>query len=220
VASEIFGALANWNLEADMQAVTATSGAKGVDTVAHFTAKNCADLKAAGYDFVLRYLGSLSAAEIGIIIGEGLAVMPVTFCRAEGWRPNKAMGTQDGQQAVRQLQALAMPPGVTVWRDLEGVAVGGAPVSDYVNAWAHEVKAAGYDAGLYVGAESGLSSNALWLLAVERYWHSCSRVPDVATCGYCMVQEYPPNKHICNVQVDTDVIIADKLGRLPTWATA
>ena len=40
----------------------------------------------------------------------------------------------------------------------------------------------------------------------------------MATCGYCMVQEYPPNKHICAVQVDTDVVMADKLGRLPAWA--
>lgn len=198
-------------------------GALGFDTVTEIkTASVAKGLYDSGMRFAVRYLGALSSPEVDLLLGAGLAVMPVTFSRSPGWVPTKAMGEADGREAVANLKAAGLPNGCTVWRDLEGPGGHAQDVIDWVNAWAHVVRDAGYDPGLYAGYGSKLTSSELYGLAVDRYWHSLSRVTDSAgqlaepTCGWCMYQLYP-SRMWAGVWVDVNVIQQDYKGRLPLW---
>jgi len=199
------------------KAVEAHFPAMGVDTVARLDGAKAKALYDAGMRFVARYLGTLDATELVAITGAGLAVIAVTYSRASGWTPSEALGTSDGKTAVARAAAVRLPVGATLFLDLEGC-VGPAPVTTaWANAWATVVQAAGYGAGLYVGAApGGLDDNGLYALKVNRYWRSGSRVPE-PKCGYCMLQLYPFNTTIGGVQVDIDVIQQDRHNRLPCW---
>jgi len=204
-----------------MKAVRATFPAMGVDTVARLTPDLCKNLKANGMTFAVRYLGGATQQEVTDILASGLALMLVTYSRTSGWVPSKDLGDKDGVAAVARAKALGAPPAVTIWLDLEGCAGPASATTEWVNAWADKIKMAGYEPGLYVGAApGGLDSKSLYALRVVRYWHSCSEVPEVATCGYCMRQLRPWNAMVGGVQVDVDVIEEDLKHRLPTWIVA
>lgn len=202
-----------------MKSVSASFPAMGVDTVAKFTAASAKAMAAAGMKFVVRYLGSLTPGEILAIHAAGLALMVVCYSRKEGWKPTQAMGTADGKKAVADAKALSLPANTTVWCDLEGCSGSVATTFAYVSAWAEVVTAAGFIAGLYVGAGQALGSKELYALpGITRYWHSCSRgVPEPASCGWCMEQLYKPNVKVAGTQVDIDVVRFDFNGRVPTW---
>jgi hypothetical protein len=209
-----------------VQVAKAFVGALGFDCVAIIDEAMARTAYANGCRFAVRYLGSLSTGERNVILDAGLALMPVTYCRAPGWVPSGTMGYGDGHESVTHLRAAGIPQGVTVWRDLEGP--GGSPsnVIEYVNAWCEPVRQAGYDPGLYVGYDCHLTGAQLTELAVDRYWHSLSRVADnlgrtsEPTCGWCMHQLYPtcPSWHGYNV--DLNVVQQDYRGRLPYWVVA
>lgn len=203
-----------------MKAATATIPAFGVDTVQVLDTAACRYLVREGFHFVVRYLGGMTREELERIVCSGLGVMPVTYSRGAGWTPTGELGEQDGDKAVGQLHTLGMPEGVTVWLDLEGCAGPADKAAAWVNAWSLVVKSAGYQPGLYVGAQpGGLDSEALWRLPyTTRYWRSCSRVPEPATRGFCMAQLRPPNITLGPLKVDVDVVEADFRGGLPTWA--
>ena len=192
----------------------------GVDTIATLTTTNVTALKAAGYIFAVRYLGGLTVSEVYDILAGGMALMPVTYSRGGGWTPSAMLGVSDGNSTVASLHALGLPKGITVWCDLEGMGGVAADTIAYANAWAVAVKAAGYIPGAYIGAGIPLNSSEIYKLVVSAYWHSCSQVPDVDTCGYMMIQLYPPNAIICGVEVDIDVIESDHKNRLPIWAVS
>lgn len=167
--------------------------------------------------FVVRYLGGLSPDELETIMRCGLALMPVTYSRRPGWVPSQEMGEEDGVKAVEQLKRLSLPR-CTVWLDLEGC--DGPPewTAQWVNAWAQEIKAAGYEPGLYVGANpGGLDSAGLWKLKVVRYWRSCSRVPEPDNRGFCMFQLKPHNQAYGPLTVDFNALCEDWKGCRPTW---
>ncbi len=86
-----------------------------------------------------------------------------------------------------------------------------------MNAWAKPVADAGFIAGLYVGYGVPLTPQQLYQdLIVTGYWHSLSRVRDVAVRGYQMVQP-PGNQMVLGVKVDIDIVQADKNGDTPMW---
>lgn len=198
-----------------MIATAARPFALGVDTVVRLTHASACALKREGMTFAVRYLGSLSAEELACIMSAGLACMPVTYAKA-----------YSGMSAISELRKLAIPEGVTVWLDLEGETDPAPVIAAKINAWAGQVQAGGYEAGLYVGAGCVLTSEELYGLKVTRYWDSCSREIDrngrsaAPKCDYCMVQMRPFNTSIAGVIVDVDVVQRDVLGRLPTWVTA
>ena len=198
---------------------TAFVRALGVDTIATLSSTNAAAFKNSGYSFVVRYLGSLSSAELDNILNSGLALMPVSYSRAGGWVPSAALGTSDGLNMVKDLKALGLPTGITVWCDLEGMGGVANDTIIYAEAWGACVGAAGYIPGVYVGAGIPLNSAQLYALNnIHAYWHSCSVVPDVNSCSYMMIQLNPPNQIVDGVEVDIDVIQHDHSGRFPVWA--
>lgn len=193
-------------------------GAVGFDCVTPITPREALALKAAGMSFAVRYLGgipgSLTTGERVGLEAAGLGVMAVTY--ADDF---------NGSTAVLRAQAAGILPGVTVWLDVEGYHGDSATLIAKINAWAGAVRAAGYDPGIYVGAQALLTSKQLYDLAVDRYWHSMSRVVDVGgqlaepSCGWCMLQLYPTIK-VAGVDVDADVVQSDYEGRVPSWQIA
>jgi hypothetical protein len=202
-----------------MRAVPASFPAFGIDTVQTLSAANCAALRALGYSFVCRYFGGLTPNEISTILAAGLAYMPVTYSRKPGWVPTPGMGTKDGLAAVTRAKYLGVPPNTTCWLDLEGCSGSAAATTTWVNEWAVEIKAAGFDPGLYVGySPGGLDANGLWKLKVDRYWRAPFSI-EPEKCGPCMFQLYPLNIALAGARVDVDVIQQDRLNRLPNWVT-
>lgn len=207
-------------------AQAAPSGAVGFDTDAVLTPALAADFVKAGNHFVIRYVslnttpqpGDLTAAEAQAIISAGLALMPVQHVLEPGWTPSQALGQLHGNEAVARVKACGFSPGVTGWLDLEGVSARGtaAETIAYCNAWSAAVSGAGFQPGVYVGAQSALTGEQLYDdLTVTRYWHSGSEVPPVKR-GYCMTQTIA-GKTLDGVAYDGNVIHADREGATPTW---
>lgn len=197
-------------------ASVAVVGARGVDAVTLIsTAAQAQGLKNSGIDFVIQYLGSVTAAGVDTILGAGLAFMPVTYA-----------DKFDGPKTVAELKALAFPAGCTVWLDVEGVgSTAPTTLKQQINDWATAVQTAGYQPGMYVGAGVPLTSIELYQLKVVRYWHSLSKIVDrngqlaEPACGFCMYQLYPSITW-AGVWVDVNFVQQDFQGRLPTWVRA
>jgi hypothetical protein len=206
-------------------------GARGVDSLPYSQAGTLAQavaLKATGVDFFVGYLGVINKARLEYLLDAGLAFMPVTL--AERY---------DGGDAVRHCMSLGLPPGTSVWLDLEGKAAWETPapvLMAKINAWADAVKTGGYMPCLYVGAPQPLSGKELYALKVVRYWLGIGRCIDKTgadaypTCGWCVRQDWhgqtngmlwpPPHVHSDErVFVDTNSIQCDHRGRLPSWCT-
>lgn len=126
-------------------------------------------------------------------MGSGLALMPVQHVRKAGWLPNGTLGEQYGQDAATNAQNVGFPNGVNVSCDLEGVgrAAAAPDVIDYCAAWFAAVDAAGYVPGLCVGSAAVLTGPQLDSLPFQHYWRSQSRVPDIPTQGYALIQLFP-----------------------------
>lgn len=189
------------------------------------TKEQACKLAASGVEFFVGYLGAMNKARLQYILDAGLAFMPVTF----------AGEYKDGAaDEIAQLKALGIPVGCTVWLDLEGINAWNTPADQLmalINAWARDIKAAGYVPGLYVGAPQPLTGKQLYSLAVQRYWLGIGRCvgkdgkdayPD---CGWCMRQDWHGKTtgffwKDTGVFVDTNAIQCDHKGRVPTWVVA
>src|SRR5271168_747390 len=107
-----------------MNTVPAPFPALGYDCITVMDAVRAASLKAAGMSFCIRYLGSITAAELSIILDAGLLVSLVTY--ADQWSPS---------ETVAELTALGIPPGATIWLDVESVKEDAPTVTGAINAW-------------------------------------------------------------------------------------
>jgi hypothetical protein len=208
-----------------MKTASAFVGARGVDSLPFSqggTAAQARALKATGVDFFVGYLGAMNKARLAYVLDAGLAYMPVTF----------AGEYKDGAaDEIAQLRALGIPPGTTVWLDLEGLEAWKTdPVElmRLINNWATDIKAGGWIPGLYVGAPQPLTGAELHALKVYRYWLGIGRCIDrtgkdaYPAAGWCMRQDWHGQKtgmlwKDTGVFVDTNSIQCDHLGRLPAW---
>lgn len=206
-------------------------GTRGFDCNVAVGAGSARLLARAGYRFAVRYVrrttaraNDLSPTEVELLHGAGIAVMPVQHVESESaWAPSPTKGVAYGAAAVDGAQRAGMPPGVTVWLDLEGVAVGtpAAEVIGYCNAWHGQVAAAGYLPGLYVGWRAGLNAGQLYSnLRFDRYWaaYNLNRDQYPAVRGACMRQGIPTagEKPVgLAFDIDTDIITGDALGGVP-----
>ncbi|VVB55274.1 Uncharacterised protein [uncultured archaeon] len=200
-----------------LQIQPAFNGARGVDTILTFNAERAKTIKQAGFNFVVRYLGSLTKNERDIITGEGLGLLAVTYSRRAGWIPSADLGTADGAHAVINADNAGLLPGMSLYIDIEGPSVHGDCIS-YINNCASKMQSADFRAGMYVGWGIPLNSYQLYhALRVTGYWHSVSWEPPVDVRGYQMTQEYPPNQHVAGLQVDKNHIETDGRGDTPHW---
>lgn len=208
-----------------MKIENAFVGARCVDSLPFSnsgTMTQAAALKATGVDCFIGYLGAMTPARLALVLAAGLAFMPVTF----------AGEYNDGaQDEVLALHSLGIPPGATVWLDLEGLAAYKSdPVvlAAKINAWADKIKANGWMPGLYVGAPQPFTAKELYSLHVVRYWWGLGRCVDrfgnlaEPPCGWCLIQQYHGQKSgmmwkSTGVFVDTNGVQCDYQGRLPVW---
>jgi len=196
-------------------------GSRGADMAAALTCANAADLKAAGLDYVVRYVGGITGAELSLLLDAGLGVQLVTYSRAPGWIPSAVVGAADGSKDVDRLRELGVPAGMLVWIDLEGVNGSAADVAGWVESRAAVLVAAGYVAGLYVGAGETLSAAQLYAIPnVTRYWRAFNAGIPEPRCGWCHFQTFPPNQMLHGVQIDRDFVQADYEGRVPLMLAA
>jgi hypothetical protein len=208
----------------------APANARGFDANTVLTQSTAKAFAQAGFSFAVRYLprnfvvtpgssqGNLTNAEAQTILGAGLALMAVQHVAASPWTPSAALGQSYGHYAVLNAQAVGLPRGVNIWLDLEGVASGvtAETVMEYCNAWFDQVSAAGYAPGVYVGANSGLSSQNLQALLFAYFWESGSTVPSIPG-GYCMKQSISSSYVLNGVAYDLDSVTPDYAGRTPQW---
>jgi hypothetical protein len=201
----------------------AASGAHGFDANSVLSAAHCSAARAQGFTFAVRYLsrrspqaeGDLGQAEAERILASGLGLMVTQLVAPEGWTPNQALGTSYGAAAAANASAIGLIPGLNVWLDLEGVDMA-TPAEDviaYCNAWADEVRTAGFVPGLYVGSAAVLSGDQLyWRIKVRHYWHSGSVVPDIPHRGYQLFQRIAPNDAPFGIPIDRNVAKPDAFG--------
>lgn len=202
-----------------MQIVPGTFPLQGADTVTPLDSSHCASLKANRIDFVMRYLGGLSAVELKTILASGLKLGLVTFSRAAGWIPTAELGAQDAAKDLLHLAELGIPKGARVWLDLEGSGGGQQASWDWADARSAAIVAAGYKAGLYVGGGGMIDAQHLYSLPhIDGYWKSLSHVPE-PQCGWCMIQLYK-SITIGSVYVDVNVVQYDYKDRLPSFLAA
>jgi hypothetical protein len=212
-------------------ATAAPKGTIGFDANAPLTYEQARAFRAAGYRYVVRYVRRLKAAphdlgveEVDNLLLAGLAVMPVQHVESESsWEPTDDEGRTYGQNAADACHELGLALGTTVWLDLEGVAKDASAdqVMRYCRLWHAAVLAAGFEPGIYVGWHCDLTPAQLYALPFTRYWAAYNLNADEypATCGVTMKQHSAaPSDKPTGIQfeIDTDVVLGDKLGRFPT----
>ena len=205
-----------------MKTETAKPLVRGIDTVMSLGTKECKWLVQNRFEFVVRYLygkWAVTSDEVQRILGSGLALMLVTPSRLPGWQPSWRLGNEDGIRSVESLHKLKMPTSETVYIDLEGCDGPEHETSEWIDGVSLEVVRAGYEGGLYVGANpGGMTSESLWHRPyITKYWRSGSNVPTPANRGWSMQQLRPLDVYMGPVKVDVDVIEKDLKNEVPTW---
>jgi hypothetical protein len=207
----------------------APPGVHGFDTNTVLTQDTADAFRQQGFQFCLRYLsrstpgagGDLSRTEAEAILAGGLALMAVQHVLKRGWVPSQSLGEQYGAAAVSNGQAAGLPPGITLWLDLEGIRSGvqDQDVIAYCNSWFDAVAAVGYQPGVYVGSECVLTGEQLfWRLRTTHYWRSGSQVPEIPQRGYQLIQRITSGPDLVNqIEVDRDLTVTDDLGGTVTW---
>lgn len=211
---------------------TAPDGVRGFDANATIKPAVAAAFHDHGYRFCVRYVRrdkphsfDLTSDEASALLDAGLALMVVQHVESEtSWSPSADKGEANGTIAAEESDKIGIGSGVTVWCDLEGVAVktSAEDVIDYCNEWHSAVAAAGYVPGLYVGFHSGLNASQLFRsLRFTHYWGAFNLNADEApaTRGLQMRQAVrKPLDVVAGNKLDfqVDKIRRDTLGGSPT----
>lgn len=210
---------------------TAPDNIRGFDANQRISSSAAAAFHQHGYRFCLRYVRraqvnnhDLSTNEAQAILGAGLALMPVQHVESEkSWVPTPEKGTAFGRTGAKDCARIGIPPGVSVWCDLEGVALGtpAQDVIDYCNNWHAEVAAEGYVPGLYVGFRAGLNATQLFkALRFAHYWGAFNlnsdEVPIVRKLQMKQAVRKPADRVPgFGIAFQTDTIRTDALGGRP-----
>jgi hypothetical protein len=210
---------------------TAASGLRGFDTDEKITTDTASAFFEHGYRFAVRYVRrakphahDLDAAEGELLLEAGLGLMAVQHVESEkSWTPTAEKGEANGATAADEADKIGIPSGITLWCDLEGVAVGtpAQQVIDYCNRWHSEVARRGFVPGLYVGWHAGLNATQLYRsLRFTHYWAAYNLNSDEAPSvrGVQMKQSSSkPADRPPGVELDfqTDKVRTDALGGRP-----
>ena len=219
-----------------MIARVASPGWRGFDCDHPLTAETARLFRAHEYNFAMRYVPrvtphsrDLTMREVAAIAASGLALGVVQHVESDvSWVPDAAKGIQYGTVAAFQCVALGIAKKTTVWLDLEAVARGtlAGNVIAYCNNWSRAVRSSGFGPGLYFGDHCGLNASQLYYrLTVDRYWRSYNSNDDEVPVirGACMRQHEAIPKDVpggITFQIDTNTVMADRLGGLPSFSVA
>lgn len=213
-----------------MTVVTLHEGAIGFDTNQRLTAKTAKLFYAHGYDFALRYVpriiqheNDVASEEVGVIRAVGLGLMIVQHVEPGAWEPTVEKGRAYGETAAAHCEEIGYAPGCSVWLDLEEVAHNTPTESiiGYCNRWYDAVHVCGYEPGIYVGWNCGLTPTELYRrLKFRAYWGAWNLNRDQypAVRGLQMKQRAPRAPDVplgIGVVIDVDVVSGDALGGFP-----
>lgn len=206
-------------------------GSRGWDCNAVIGASEARLMKAADFEFAVRYVKrdrphswDVSQNEVLSLLNAGLGVMLVQHVAPTGWRPNASLGMIYGDTAADEAHKVGLPFGVNLWCDLEGVQSGSShdDVIAYCNEWHEAVERKGYKPGLYVGDQCGLTPKELYRnLRFTHYWGAYNLNSDEvpAVRGLQMKQHpkpAPADRVPVAFEYQTDTIMRDRLGNSPT----
>lgn len=225
-----------------MKIGTFANGTIGFDCNVPLTVATARNARALDYAFVMRYVGrvvthynDLSANELAIATGEGLAVGIVQHVELVPWVPRIESGHIYGMTAAFLARKVGAPTGITLWCDLEGVAKSpnSAHNIGYNKEWHRCVSDGGFNPRLYVGDSCGLTNDELYYrLPYDGYWNAYNNNSDQSPSvrGYQMFQRERKAATLTTVgdpqlfdgngervahQIDS--IHADKLGGTPIF---
>lgn len=150
----------------------------GIDTAAKITADVAKKAKAAGQQFVGRYLvptnysKALTADEAAVIHGAGLGILLCWETTASRAKAGAAAGAADGKTARELAAAVRVPPGVCVYfaADYKAQPSDYAAIEAYLRAAAEAAKP--YEAGLY--GHYALCEEMYLRGAVKDLWQCCA----------------------------------------------
>jgi hypothetical protein len=201
----------------------------GCDTAAYVDPDTAKQLLKAGYHYVLRYLRrdrhvnerpdisggvvSLSQQELKQLLSAKMDVGLVQFF--SNAKPTAKRGQLVGRNAAWNARQLGAPDGCTLWLDMEwGGSAGeqdGASALAYGNAWAAAVASEGYEAGVYIGVNSGMTGDQFYSMPnVRHYWKSASMVPWVPHRGFQLMQSLETD--VAGLRIDQDLSMLDNKG--------
>jgi hypothetical protein len=206
----------------------------GCDTIAVFSDVMLDHMKAAVWPaapaptsspilFLLRYvslsqpfsLADITVPERDRVLAKGFLLGLVQHVERPSWQANPAVGTQHGATAAAHAKAVEYPTGCHIGVDMEGLGDQGAPVMEYIQAWAKEVHAVGFLVAMYEGYDDGLTMAMRQQLAddgtVDVFWSDYGPRADPPGIGFAMKQH--PQCMVGGVQVDPDTAAPDLRGR-------
>jgi Rv2525c-like, glycoside hydrolase-like domain len=168
----------------------------------------------------------ITQERLAAILETGLAVWLIQHCfegkspANPGWTASAALGAELGVNARRNANLVGYAEGAHLVLDLEGCASSGAPVVDFVNAWADQVKDV-FSPLVYVGYDCGLSAEQLYEALPDVHAYGSDAGPrEVATRGFVWKQHPETTLHLGTVgdlRVDPGTLRADALGGRLRW---
>lgn len=202
--------------------VTAPDGLKGFDCNQPISANAAAAFRAAGFRFAVRYVRrtehhgyDFTEHEGYEILKAGLGLMLVQHVAPPEWKPTLVMGIEYGLTASLEAASAGYPFGSILWCDLEGVKVGWshADTIAFCNSWFEKVAAHGYEPGLYVGYDAGLTASELYYkLKFKRYWSAYNLNRDSFPAVRNVQMKQGTERVLAGVRYDPDVCKADAKG--------
>ncbi|AEY64841.1 DUF1906 domain-containing protein [Clostridium sp. BNL1100] len=129
---------------------------KGIDYTTQTTVSQAKALKAAGYNFVCRYLvpesmawKRLTKTEAEILTNAGLNIVSVYEASANGALKGAIQGTKDGKAAYSEAKKVGQPAGSTIYFavDFDAQSVDYPAIYAYLKAAQTQIK--GYNIGVY-----------------------------------------------------------------------
>jgi hypothetical protein len=205
---------------------TAEDGTLGFDCNQVLTDEQIQLFVADKFKFVFRYVPrvvrgplDLKTDEAQRILDGGLGLGIVQHVSAapagrDGWQAVGEKGHRYGEKAAIEARLIGCPSGMHVWLDLEGVETGSDPrdVAAYCIEWYKAVDGAGFNAGLYVGWQPGLTGEQLYSLPFTAYWRAFNLNRDQYPMprGFQIKQDKEKLAH--GVRYDPDTVSADEMG--------
>ena len=174
---------------------------------------NC--LAAAGYSYDMVNTNDLTNAEYNRAAAAGMKIVLFQGYYAPYWT-SATNGISQGNKAVATAKKVLYPRGAQIYLNLENTLNTNRPVIlAWLKNWVAAVRAAGYLAGVYVGADQSLTAADLDSFpGVSAYWRSASKSAVQLKRGYAQLQPQTEfeREDTCGHQIDGDYANTDARG--------
>ncbi|SDO55015.1 protein of unknown function [Nakamurella panacisegetis] len=195
-----------------------TPGLKGLDQIGVVNATQMSCLSGKGYSFAFVNTNETTFATYNNAAAAGLKVVLFQGYYQQYWANQGGNGTTQGQKAATYATTAKYPAGGMIFLNLEQTTnTTHSNLMTWVKAWAAAVIAKGFKAGVYIGANAGLTKADLDTMpGVSAYWRSTSHdtTAPTPTRGLVVIQSLPLDDtgDGCGIGVDQDTAGRDANG--------